>query len=48
MDPEKLCSGHAKALLPFANEVLEYEFEEKPDYAKLKFLLVKILLSYDV
>ena len=25
-----------------------YKFQEKPDYAKLRFLLVKIMLEHDV
>jgi hypothetical protein len=37
MTPQKLCRDYAERLLPFANEVFNYEFEEEPNYAKLKF-----------
>ena len=40
MTPEKLCIGKAEHLEPFATAVFNLEFEEEPDYAKLKFLLL--------
>jgi hypothetical protein len=40
MTPEKLCAGMAGHLLPFASAVFELGFDEEPNYAKLKFLLV--------
>jgi hypothetical protein len=45
MTPEKLCTGMARGLLPFATEVFGYAFNEEPNYAKLKFMLVQILLD---
>ena len=32
-------------LIPFAKEVFSYEFKEKPNYNKLRFLLEKNLLD---
>ena len=36
--PLDICQN-SKFLLPFAEEVYELKFEEKPNYNKLKFLL---------
>lgn len=47
MTPIKLCGERARSLLPFATEAFSYAFEEKPDYTKLKFLLIQILLERD-
>lgn len=35
------------SLLEFANEIYNYEFKEKPNYKKLKFLLTKQILNLD-
>jgi hypothetical protein len=32
-------------LIPFADAIYALEFKEKPDYAKLRFLLTKELLN---
>ena len=32
-------------MLPFINQIFELEFEERPDYEKLRFHLVKTLLD---
>jgi serine/threonine protein kinase len=43
-----LCTEEAKYLLPFAEEAFDLEFDERPDYCKLKFMLKSILLNKDV
>jgi hypothetical protein len=48
MTPEKLCIGDAKHLLAFTKEVFKIEFEQKPEYSKLKSLLVNVLLEHNV
>jgi len=48
MTPEKLCTGDAKQLLPFAREIFNIEFTETPNYNKLKFMLVSLLLAHDM
>jgi hypothetical protein len=40
-------SPDSKLLRPFIEEVWGLQYEEKPNYGKLKFLLVNILLSSD-
>ena len=40
-------SPDSKLLKPFISEVMNLEYEEKPNYNKLKFLLVKILIDQD-
>ena len=35
-------------LYDFAQEIYSLEFKEKPDYAKLRFLLTKVLLDQDL
>lgn len=48
MPLKTLCgSPAAKKLLPFMEGIFALEFEDKPDYSKLRFLLVKILLDKD-
>jgi hypothetical protein len=47
MTARKLCIGNSRKLLPFVEEVFSYKFKETPDYAKLKFLLLKVLLADD-
>ena len=42
---EELCIGDALPLKEFSCEVLGLKFADKPDYAKLKHLLTKILLN---
>jgi hypothetical protein len=48
MTPKLLCSGEAQPLVPFASEVFKYTFEEQPDYSRLKFMLIQILLEQDI
>ena len=47
MTPESLCccSEEGMKLLPFFKAVYDLQFDEKPDYNKLKFLLIKALLD---
>ena len=43
-----LCeSMEAKNLLPFVDNIFNLKFEEKPDYDKLRFYLLKGLLDID-
>lgn len=45
LTPDDLCcTEESKGLIPFIEEVEKLKFEEKPDYNKLHFYLVKILL----
>ena len=48
LTPEQICTGSARGLLPFAREIFSYEYFDKPDYAKLKHMLVKYLLAFNV
>jgi hypothetical protein len=48
MTSKNLCLDLAKQLLLFTDEVFNYEFEEEPNYGKLKFLLVQTLLDFDL
>jgi hypothetical protein len=46
LSPELLCeSPEAKILQPFIEEVFGLNFEETPDYDKLRFYLVKGMLD---
>jgi hypothetical protein len=45
MSPRRLCIGNSRKLLPFVEVVFGYKFKETPDYAKLQFLLKKVLLA---
>ena len=48
LTPETLCCrDNLKPLIPFITEVNNLSFDEQPDYNKLKFMLVKILLDQD-
>ena len=42
------CSPESKLLKPYITEVWGLNYEEKPDYGTLKFMLVNILLNNDV
>lgn len=45
----ELCCGPAEALLfPFANEIFNLKFDEKPHYARLRHHLIKILLDNNI
>jgi hypothetical protein len=44
MKAHEMCRGKAKNLIPFGEEVMSYKFQEMPNYAKLKHLLVCVLL----
>jgi hypothetical protein len=46
--PDNLCKNKAAPLLPFMKEVFSYKFEETPNYAKLRQLLVCILLKKNI
>jgi hypothetical protein len=48
MTPHKLCLGTSGVLLQFTEEVFKYDFADKPDYSKLRFLLTKVLLEKDI
>lgn len=48
LTPEQICTGSARGLLPFAREIFSYEFYDKPDYSKLKHMLIKYLLAFNV
>lgn len=47
LSPESYCccSEGGMKLLPFLRIVFSLKFEEKPDYDKLKFMLIKTLLD---
>lgn len=45
MEPAYLCVGRACNLLPYLKYAYELEFDEKPDYSKLRHIFVKILLE---
>ena len=46
MTPELLCeSQEAKILQPFIENIFNLEFDEAPDYDKLRFLLLKGILD---
>ena len=48
--PEILCGQNEETgvLLPFMKEIFALDFSEKPDYKKLKFLLVQGILDQDL
>lgn len=48
--PEEFCKSKeaSRHLLSFVKAVLELDFDEKPDYNRLRFLLVKGLLDQNV
>jgi hypothetical protein len=48
MTPEKMCQDQAALLLPFIQEASSYEFDEEPNYSKLKHLLSLILLDQNI
>lgn len=48
LTPEEICTGSARGLLPFAREIFSYDYLDKPDYPKLKHMLVKYLLAFNV
>ena len=48
MKPDQLCSGQARGLLPYVEEVFAYSFDEAPNYAKLKHYLARFLMAHDV
>ena len=49
MTPAIYCiTSKTKQFLPFISEVWGLQYEEEPNYNKLKFLLTKILLENDV
>lgn len=43
MTNEEICSGRAKCILEFANEVSKIKFAQKPDYEKLRNMLIDII-----
>jgi serine/threonine protein kinase len=49
MTPEDICpSAESRELVPFIQEVYSLGFSEEPNYSKLNFLLVKILMNANV
>ena len=53
MGPKKLCGTtisqtRAHHLLPFAELVFSYRFEDEPDYSQLKWLLERVLLNQNI
>ena len=47
LSPSEICKN-APFLLSLAENIYELKFEEKPNYAKFRFLLVKNLLDKDL
>jgi hypothetical protein len=46
MTPKDICpSPESRELLPFVEEIYNLRFDEEPNYNKLSFLLVKILMN---
>ena len=45
--PKSICGGQLQGMLDFVTEVYSYNFDAKPDYAKLKHLLIKQLLNFN-
>lgn len=47
LTPEKLCGvakdHRSKVLLEFVSEIFSYSYTSKPNYAKLKMMLIKCL-----
>ena len=44
--PEAICeSEEGQRLLPFVKEIFALQFEERPNYDKLRFMLIKALLD---
>ena len=48
LTPDQICIGSARGLLPFAREILSYNYYDQPDYSKLKHMLIKYLLAFNV
>ena len=50
LTPETMCrsSEEAQMLFPFMKKVFALDFKEKPDYKKLRFLLVQALQENDL
>ena len=45
---EDLCFDRAKIILPFVTEIFELSFYDKPDYSRLKFMLVRAMLNENI
>ena len=45
LTPKQLCSGKALELLPFCRDIFAIQFEQKPNYGKLRHMLSVILLK---
>jgi hypothetical protein len=45
---ESMCSDTAALLLPFVKEVFSYRYKTEPNYEKLKFHLIGVLLKYEI
>lgn len=46
LKPNQLCdSDESRLLLPFIEEIFSYRFADQPQYDKLRFCLLKILLE---
>jgi hypothetical protein len=48
MTPEKLCIDESVVLLPYCREVFSIAFKEEPNYSKLKYLLISVLLNKNI
>jgi len=48
LKPDELCATeNSWKIIDFVSEVFDLKFDDKPNYSRLKFLLVKELLDYD-
>ena len=46
---KSLCKSHeSKVLWPFVEIILGMEYDQTPDYSKLRFMLTKVLLDKNV
>ena len=45
--PEDFLGKRAKYLIPLLQYAYDLEFEEKPDYERLKFMFQKVLMDKD-
>lgn len=48
LNSKTLCTGPAKGLEAFCDEVFSYEFEDTPNYSKIKHMLACFLLVHNV
>jgi hypothetical protein len=49
MRPKDICpSFESQQMLPFIQEIYSLRFDEEPNYSKLNFLLVKVLMNHNL